>query len=390
MRRYLLSELIRHANHCRTRDFVRDSIEQDLRASRYTTVLSAAFDVLGRSGKLLKLRTPGDQGLWQIQAFFSGVCAPECCALIAALGMSFELAAKSLRTGDSASEPRMGGQRLHLQSISINAARKQFAAKAASNPRRPSQAHPRLYWFLRLKDPLWLQRNFPGPIESEIPSIDSDRKKIASVLRDVTKSPDLRLGNVQSYAAVARARVRDGDWLHTRLNKLRRMSETARLAHAELGRRARVVLVAGAVLSIINAELVGDVSSKPRNIYQREIASVTALSRSQVGDVIRSNEELRMAIAILNEDRFRRQLLGALRQLQDAGKSLSVKTICNRAGLAAVPEIASMVQEVILGRTRFTRKPTVSPKPQLDEALALVARVRDRNRAHGRNESTAA
>jgi hypothetical protein len=91
------------------------------------------------------------------------------------------------------------------------------------------------YWVLRIRDPDWLERNFPANRRRPLPSIDADRREIVQALQ--SGSP-YRVA-AGSFAAI-RARIRDRTWLH---QLTRDRADRAKTEKSQALRRARSLAI---------------------------------------------------------------------------------------------------------------------------------------------------
>jgi hypothetical protein len=85
---------------------------------------------------------------------------------------------------------------------------------------------------------------------------------------------------------------------------------------------------------------------RPIRIFATTLGAMAGLSDSQAGDIIRAYAPLREGILQANEDKIRRQLLWAARQLHLEGGRLSKKQIGKRAGLPTAEVSDEVFREI--------------------------------------------
>lgn len=254
--------------------------------------------------------------------------APECCGLLVALNIDLDSAIKNF--AEHAEQNKVfvpmapPGPRIVLDDIET--ARKTVIRAHEKYPNRPISACKLHYWNLRLNDSDWLFDRFPNMIRTFIPSIDSDREELRSLLEGLQLGL-LTAAKIKKGAAGQRAQIRDFAWLEEQRSRVRDDSTatTERLKKSVL--QVRIAALENALSKILESE------KRPARITSLKLASSCGLSQSQAGDAIRAHAPLRQLIQQANDDKERRQLIWAGRQLHLDGGRLSKKQIAKKAGL---------------------------------------------------------
>jgi hypothetical protein len=178
---------------------------------RYQVVLS---DTFSKSGRTDIVRSNGRLasalgGRLRFKGNLSMASAPECCALLVALGVDFDSAISGFRENASGGiiynprpPPVEGVMTVHNSRLFLLQAKGKYRL-------RPASAHRRHYWYLRLNDPEWLFSQFPESINNSIPSIASDRVEVAGLLHHAPQTGSWRRAKAKDSAAGLRAQFRD-------------------------------------------------------------------------------------------------------------------------------------------------------------------------------------
>ncbi|MGF6605795.1 hypothetical protein OKW45_000695 [Paraburkholderia sp. WSM4175] len=145
---------------------------------------------------------------------FSQLRAPDCCALLAAMDISFSVAQRSAATKDEVQREREDCGRPRAVP-SVENARGAMLARARNCPGERASANSQNYWVLRLLDADWLRRQFPQTRFTPVPSVQADRDRIsrsatAGATDDRTRTYRWRL--IAQSVAGRRAAVRDCTW----------------------------------------------------------------------------------------------------------------------------------------------------------------------------------
>lgn len=268
--------------------------------------------------------------------------APECCAILAALGINLTQAKRGFLQMASVDTKMTVRSKLSSRSLTIDDARQEILHRVNAYPNSPVSEHRRLYWFLQINDPQWLQTQFPNVLIQQIPSTYHDRRKIIGILKDHRISAGIRKRKIENSSAGVRARLRDQEWLSRQfdllLNNIKKKASLA--VQARYARRASDI--ADALHVILKNE------NKPKRVCATDLAARLGLSQLQVSKTIAMHPQLRRDIEIANRDKNRRLLLWAARQLQSEGCNLSASKIRLRAGLkysAATKKLARQIVE---------------------------------------------
>jgi hypothetical protein len=304
--------------------------------------ISKAFAVERSTDQMLYVRVPGQSSTdhpWRLRSRLSCCTAPECCALMTALGIEFSAATRGFVTLNNVPKYAQEVSSIPLESLTIESARRIIEEKAIRYPNYHPSRHVVPYWFLRIHDSKWFKQKFPRTDASSIPSILDDRNEILRIQKDTSLRPSQKESKMIPLSL--RARIRDPNWYRKQDGR----SDSSRISNtiARMGNslNTRVVRVGEALRRLLAEE------ARPRRIGRNELAAMSGLSCSQLTRVVLSCPDLRASISNVNADKNRRLLLWAARQLQTEGHPLSSKTIGKRAGLPIDRKTNALIRTII-------------------------------------------
>jgi hypothetical protein len=293
---------------------------------QYQRVLSEAFPARTKN-----LRADSDADREQVELRFrpylSNASAPECCGLLAALDIDFDIAIAGFRALAMEIVHRVSRPKMQADTITVKNSRAEICRFHKLYPKRPISYFRRHYWYLRLYDSIWLQEQFFKIDNAPIPTIAEDRTQLEKILSSVNPlRPNTRLVARLSPAGL-RATIRDGEWFSEQQtnSKCRMASEKIDANISILSKRANAMRIA--LEKILSSE------ERPIRVHASILGALVGLSISQAESVVRSSPVLREAIAVANADKIRRQILWAARQLTLSKGRLSKKQLGRVAGV---------------------------------------------------------
>jgi hypothetical protein len=314
--------------------------------SRYEEVIIKAFcesgfsrDSLDDRGRPLSFSPPWGEGTIRLRRGFSESTATaiECCALLAALNISFvqarsgfEAAAQSvLATVDKPTKFDMPSNICEARTMFL-AAQPSFASQG------PRQY--RIYWMLQLYDREWMERHTRR--SPQIPSLEHDRAEILKVINDRKITPMQCRQKVTHQTPGIRASLRDPAWYSMQLASI----DSRILQRTNEFRQRERTKLEKAIRSALERSLDG--KQEPQLVTSGLLASFAGLGRSVVAKAIGKNRELRASIQRVNADRPRRQLLWAARQLMKTEQQITFTAILRRARLSATRQINALKSQI--------------------------------------------
>lgn len=293
---------------------------------KYQRVLSEAFpsrteDLLDDSG------ASRQQVELRFRRYLSNAGAPECCGLLAALDIDFDIAISGFKVIATEALHQVRLTRAQAGSMTVEKSREALCLAHKRYPRRSISALRIHYWYLRLYDEIWLQEQFPGIDKGRVPTIAEDRAQLKKMLYSVNPSRQGSRRMPIVCVAAVRARIRDVEWLREQqVNWKRRMAaEKNRTDLSILSERANAMQIA--LEKILSSE------ERPVRVHIRVLGASIGLSVSQAQSVVRSSPKLRKAIEAANVDKLRRQILWAARQLSLSKGRLSKRQLGRVAGV---------------------------------------------------------
>lgn len=331
----LSAEALNLEQPCWNRDQVRSYLRSVLKREtgqllrQYQSAIETTF---GEWRPLKQMRSLAASGRhfqhpeFNLRFDFSSAAAPESCALMVALGLRFADALPEIVK--SPMDWRFDiGKRVSIHSWDVQRAKDELLRRIARHPGKPPARHGRPYWFLRLNAPEWFYSAFPATWSHAFPSIEQDRLEIRRMATNAGIDITRRRTRIRHCAAGLRASFRDMKWFQEQLAKLRcdLLCKSDQLRGAAL--QLRVDSLKSALDEILRSE------QRPVRIDSRVLGKAAGLSHAQASQAIRDTPALQMAMVAANQDKYRRQVLWAARQVHAANQMPSLKAILRRASL---------------------------------------------------------
>lgn len=347
-----LTEISTRALNCTQPTGHYDQVRMHLRSlidnsnhRKYDQILAAAFKVTRDTNTELCADVPSHlnhSAKLRLRGYFGMAAAPECCALLVALGVNFDMFAEGLqRSICSVRQISATPIRIPACSWTIDLARLEILRRVAAYTGRPPSAHKILYWFLRINDAQWLVRQFPTILVRRMPSITEDRRKIKQIVNDSNMSACSRQRKITNISAGMRAQIRDQLWFDKRLNQLQdEQRKQANTIHQDINEQ-RATMMENALQTLLRVE------GRPTRIFASTLAAAAGLTHTQASVVIRAHPQLRNTIAAANNDKPRRQLLWAARQLLAGGHALTAYNICRVARLPRSAATSTLIFDIV-------------------------------------------
>jgi hypothetical protein len=205
-----------------SRSQMRNFIRSRIHSRDLVSILEKAF---GQAAVLRDTPLPNrdrNDLLWlPLPPRFSQFRAPDCCALLAAMDLSFSSAQRSAAIVEEAPREREDCGRPRTVP-SIKSAKKSMLERIDKGQRISASVDSLNYWVLRLFDPDWLREHFPRSRLTTIPSVQVDRDFILDLAADPTsykRSTTYHWRLVAQSVAGRRAVVRDASWFESQRRK---------------------------------------------------------------------------------------------------------------------------------------------------------------------------
>ena len=321
------------------RDSVRLYLRDKLKNSgtSYRSLLGTAFQVTNSAARTMFTSIAADNSaVLHFHRDITIAAAPDCCALLAALDISFAVAKEGF-SGTMPSCPAVPNL-LVCQGDSLDDAKRYLLDQFKKRGKLEGGRRP--YWKVRFRDPDWLYQYFERS-PPQVPSRTQDRASINLILHNGRISIAERRAKIRVMAAGIRAQIRDGDWFRSRLSALDLKKRQSLDVQKKRRLRERVRVIERAIETLIAEE------AKPRRIDAVVVAGLVGLSHSQVAAAIRSSPSLQKSIARANETKVRRQLMLAARQCLNEGIPLAHSRIARSAGLPTTRENIALIEEIL-------------------------------------------
>lgn len=293
---------------------------------RYQSVLEEAFPAPTMKWSDCG-EVPEDEPQLRLRRYLSQGSAPECCALLVALDVNFDVAIVGFIAAARDEEDCIYLPDTKSEVMTVANSRAALIRAHKLYPDRSIAAVRGHYWNLRLNDSIWLQEHFPRNRKAPIPTIFEDRSELIEILSSVPPSRNNAQTLARVSAAGLRATLRDKKWFDEQKTQTRQKNANKRADTYDfvLSKRAKALQVA--LDKILSSE------ERPIRIFASTLGALVGLSEIQAALTIKSVPELREALANANSDKLRRQLLWASRQLNLSGGRLSKKQLGRVAGV---------------------------------------------------------
>lgn len=318
---------------------------------QYVSVMSQAYGAIVKGQRLVVPITSTCSFPLIFRSFESGLAAPECAAVLAALNIQLKSAIQSFPAVKIPCEVGRGVRSKKARRLTVQSARKDLRAFQLHQPGCSPATLGKQYWLLRFKDPKWLQSQFGIKVLVRIPSKLRDRREIASIIKSSSIPLDKRYVLTQR-ACFARAFVRDKDWLEAQIQwlKAERKRASKSIALQRWSDRAR--RLESALKSILRNE------DRPRRINAGMLAARAALTLHQAAEVIRRTQRVRRLLQEANRGKVRRQIHWAVREMIARGLKLTHSGISKFSGLPTTTEVIQLMEQAISKvRVKDTKKP---------------------------------
>lgn len=331
------------SNPCYNRVEVREFLSSMIRSRDIRHVIEQAFpDYSVFSAEMPPPGSPTASWLWiRCPAHFSWLRAPDCCALLAAIGLEFTAVKESMINGSQRQlDHRERGR--PRKTLAIGAAREEILRHKRNAPQAPASKVGASYWMLRLLDPDWLCQYFPKSRFTEPPSIQADR---ASIRRLMKRDSRLRKNSAYQWqlaaqsAAAHRAAVRDHIWYESQRRRyfdfspadarpsMSPVSQTSHVQNLPVRRR-----YAAEIRSALQAALSEE--RKPLRPSVRELAMRTGLTYAIVRNTIRQEPNLADEMRSARSTFSRRRIEWAVQKLHKQNDHLTITAITSLAGVS--------------------------------------------------------
>jgi hypothetical protein len=252
-----------------------------------------------------------------LKRYFSKLGAPECCALLAAMDKSFEDASLELQRPAA---PPMPLKRREHEDLTILRARHNITVLKGGPIFRKS------YWLLRFHDSKWFEDEYPREY-GRIPSMQSDRIKIAQLIGDRSRPAYYRRKLLLAQVTSFRAEQRDQPWFSNQLHVLNQQILEEKTKDRNDIQASRVATLYKVLERLLHEE------KKPQRITTHQLATLAGLSHLQAKAAIKFDPLLKKRLDKANNCTNERRLVWAGLQLQSKGITPSYGQIYLLAGV---------------------------------------------------------
>jgi hypothetical protein len=276
--------------------------------------------------------------------------APHVCAVLASLAIDFQTAMQ-----EASKLPREPVEK--SVATLVKAARAFMLNHKAVYPERyASEGCGSHYWVLRLHDPHWLARLYPGAYSLPIPSTAQDRAYIRRFLKrefSSRRERTYRWRRLFNSNAGCRARIRDKQWFDKQHAKFHRLADKFPLSYptTKLVNGMPCPLTSekhlAALKDAFQAALLDKTKARPGGLSVLELAQRANLAPWTVNLLLTDNRQFRHEIRLARAELPRRRLIWAAEELVARGYPLGYTSLIAYAGCGHSKEVSVLATEII-------------------------------------------
>ncbi len=213
----------------------------------------------------------------------------------------------------------------------------------------PPSRQKLVYWYLRLFDAEWMERQADQKYRDPIPSVRSDRH----LVRAHFEAPGA-YATLRTQRALIRAKLRDRAWIEDYGAKRKKAfkQRDASLRLNQLNQRRHAIRQA--------IQLMASDSNFPQRITNPKLGKIANLSEHQVRATLASDKQLVDLIAEQNESKVFRQLEWAVNKLAKTGAPFGPKLVFQTAKLPPTPRTTPFANRLIASAVRKKTQSTKS------------------------------
>lgn len=262
--------------------------------------------------------------------------APDYCLILASLNIDFETASKSLNYSLVNTPPTPKNKNVNSIPESVELALITLANRIKNNPKNFPARHKMLYWYLRIYADDSLKSYIPDVRLRPFPTIEEDRINIQKYLTKMT------IPECKKCPATVRATIRDGVWLDKVIQQNYEDLKTQSKNSLKLKNDKLIEILKQKMHEILHNE------NRPKWIFLNRLGTHIGFSAGQMNILSKKYPELNQEIRKINDDKKRRQLIWAVKELKKEGINLSAKKIYEKAGLPPEKTTNSIVKQLLI------------------------------------------
>lgn len=259
---------------------------------------------------------------------------PEYCLILASMNIDFADAAREFGSSFKPLKSLPYIKKLAGIPENVDVAYSELSKRLRQNPNQSARSHRMLYWYLKIKAITKLKILVPNMIKQIIPSLEKDR---ARILKWSSKKTKFSCGEV----AYLRASIRDSAWLES----LKMQQSDLNKQNTKISKQGRDDLLLKKLKQIIHEILNREI--RPERITLTGLGTKIGFSAGQMTLFVKNNPVLSEIIKLINDDKFRRQLVWAAKELKNNGIVLSADKLYRKASLRPDHRTVSIVNQLL-------------------------------------------
>lgn len=220
----------------------------------------------------------------------------------------------------------------------VESAFTQLSERIKHCPNSPISRHATLYWYLRINAVDSLKCFLPNIHQQPIPTIEEDRSKIKILLSTQSKP------KYNNSAPIVRATIRDNAWLDNQKQEKYQNSKNQIKVNKQQQDCLLFEKLKHKLQEILNNE------NRPERITLIRLGAHISYSASQIIQFAKKFPELNQEIKKINNDKMRRQLVWAAKELKSEGVILTAKKIHRKASLPFSPISSRIVHQLLINK----------------------------------------
>lgn len=279
------------------------------------------------------IKPPGHSSLELFNRNPISLRAPDFCLFLASMDIDFEIASKNF--SDSCIPCLLRDKRKVGVPKSVEIALKELTKRIKHNPNGSPAIHKMLYWYLRINALDSLKSLKPNIDQKPIPTIEEDRLKIQTFLSKQLKS------QYNNTSAIVRARIRDSAWLEDQKQQKYRESKANKIVTKQQMHDKLIEILKHKLQEMLHNE------RRPERITFIRLGTHIGFSASQIIDLIKKYPDFNQEVKRINNDKERRQLVWAAKELKNEGVVLTAEKIQRKASLPFSPKTSYVVKQLL-------------------------------------------
>lgn len=261
--------------------------------------------------------------------------APDFCLILASMNIDFATAAKEFGNTPQLKKSFPGYKKVVGLPESVEVAFSELSKRRKRHPKVSLARYKTLYWYLRFNGVNALKMLTPNVDLLPIPSCEDDRTEILNTLSKHTNS------KYKNTAAIVRATIRDSAWLDDLTQQKYKESKVKKIVAQQHIDDKLIEILKHKLKEILDNE------RRPERITFIRLGSYIGFSASQIIQLLKKYPEFSREVKRINEEKPRRQLVWAAKELKNEGVVPTTNKIYHKASLPYSPTTSNVVKQLV-------------------------------------------